>query len=240
MTLADLDATTAAALPLDRAARTELAATIRRFLDEQITNFAFDEALLEQFVGSSDPTVRFVASEAWFYYDDYVEHLAALSKPAWDYFQRLLLVLESDRQVVVTRQRHWSWTQGLAAAALVEFAMVVGKFGWGRHLLVFSIPFGLRSVLIWRTNARNRRPGAYDEILTPFASFTELSATYWSTPGFAKQRCPRTIASRRAGSRLAEFGMKLKLGVMWLIFAPVPLLFQTLPRTETRTRVLAA
>ena len=95
---------------VDRAQRDGLANTIRQFLREQSTAFEFDEAL-DDYRSSTDPTVRFVTNAAWLHYDDCDDHIVTLSKREWDYFQRLLLLLESDGQIAMTSTRRWSWTQ---------------------------------------------------------------------------------------------------------------------------------
>jgi len=224
---------------VDRAARLALAEQIRQFLDEQTSAFRFDEALVP-FHASSDPTVRFVARTVWFHYDDCQDHFVTLSKPEWDYFQRLLLLLESDQQIELISERRWSWTELLALGCLIGFGWCVWQFGWGLHLLAFSIPFGIVSMIIARLRERTISRGAYDPILTPFASFAELSEAYRTTAGFAKKRYPRGLARRRIRSGVSEFGLRLQWYAVWLMLSPIPLLVQTLPISETRTRVKPA
>ncbi len=228
-----------AAPSLDRESRDSLAATIRRFLDGEISAFAFDDAL-QPCHRSPDPTVRYVANAAWYHYDDCKDHMAALSKPEWDYFQRLLLLLQSDNQVETTTVRHWSWTQLAAIAALLGFAWCIYLYGWGRHLLAFSIPFGLASIAISFFRHRRIAMSPYKPLLTPFSNFQELSHAYRTTAGFAKTRCPAAVERRRIRSRVAEFGARLQLYAVWLMFSPLPLLVQSLPIAETRTRVRSA
>lgn len=223
----------------DRESRDSLAATIRRFLDGEISAFAFDDAL-QPFHRSSDPTVRYVTSAVWYHYDDCKDHMAALSKPEWDYFQRLLLLLQSDNQVETTTVRHWSWTQVAAVVALLGFIWCIYQFGWGRHLLAFSIPFGLASIAISFFRQSHIAVSPYKPLLAPFSNFQELSDTYRTTAGFAKKRCPAPVERRRIRSRVAEFGARLQLYGVWLMFSPLPLLVQSLPMAETRTRVRSA
>jgi hypothetical protein len=232
----DSPAAMGAEASVDRAVRSALAEQIRQFLDERTSAFQFDEAL-DPFRASSDPTVRFVALAVWFHYDDCQDHFVTLSKPEWDYFQRLLLLLESDQQIELVAERRWSWTQLMALACLVGFGGCVLRFGWGQHLLAFSIPFGIVSMMIARLRQRTRFRGAYDQILAPFATFAELSAAYRTAGGFAKKRYPHGLAKRRIRSRVAEFGLRLQWSALWLMLAPIPLLVQTLPLSETRTRV---
>jgi hypothetical protein len=224
---------------LERESRDSLAATIRRFLDGEISAFAFDEAL-QPFHQSTDPTVRHVTQAAWYHYDDCKDHMAALSKPQWDYFQRLLLLLESDNQIETTTVRHWSWTQLVAVIALLGFGWCIYQVGFELHLLAFSIPFGLVSIAISFWRHRYRLASPYRPLLVPFASFEELSDTYRTTAGFAKKKCPSAVERRRIRSRVAEFGLRLQMYAVWLMFSPFPLLVQAFPVTETRTQVKAA
>ena len=233
------DTDTDVVVVVDRAQRGALADAIRGFLAEEFTAFEFDDAL-DAFRDSADPTVEFVTGTVWYHYDDCTDHKVALSKPEWDYFQRLLLLLESDRQVAVARERRWSWTQPVAWACLAGFCACIGLFGWGEHLLAFSIPFGVVSMLISVVRSRMRSKDPYGPIITPFATFTDLSAVYQLATTFTKIRYPGKLAKRRIRSRVAEFGVRLQLYATWLMLSPIPLLVQSLPMTETRTRVEAA
>lgn len=223
----------------DRAGREALAATIRQFLHEQTSAFTFDEAL-DEFRNSSDPTVRFVTQAVWYHYDDCDNHMVTLSKQEWDYFQRLLLLLESDRQIAMTSVRRWSWTQFVALGCLLGFGWSIWRFGWGEHLLVFSIPFGFISIIISFLRSQKRTTGAYDQILMPFSTFSDLSATYRATPAFSKKRYPSGLTRRRIRSRVAEFGIRLQMYAGWLLLSPIPLLVQTFPLAETRTDIKPA
>ncbi len=95
--------------PVDRQKRDGLTRTIRQFLSEQSSAFEFDEAL-DAYRVWTDPTVRFVTNAVWYHYDDCDDHMVTLSKPEWDYFQRLLLLLDSDSQIAIASMRRWSWT----------------------------------------------------------------------------------------------------------------------------------
>ena len=224
---------------VDRTQRDGLADTIRQFLSDQSTAFEFDEEL-DDYRKSADPTVQFVTNAVWYHYDDCDDHIVTLSRPEWDYFQRLLLILQSDRQIVITAVRRWSWTQLVACISLLSFAGCIWHFGWGQHLLVFSVPFGVVSIVISFVRNKTRVTGPYDQILSPFPTFTDLSSTYRSTVTFRKKRYPRSLTNRRIRSRVAEFGVQLQMYAAWLMLSPIPLLVQTLPMTDTQTSVKSA
>ena len=223
---------------VDRSRRDRLADIIRQFLNEESTAFEFDEAL-DDYRNSADPTVQFVTNTIWYHYDDCTDHLVTLSKPEWDYFQRLLLLLESDRQIAITSNRRWSWTQLVACTSLLGFAWCLWQFGWGQHLLVFSIPFGVVSIFISCVRNRTRSTSSFEQILCPFPTFTDLSATYRSVPMFTKNRYPRPLTKRKIRSPVAEFGLRLQLYAAWLMLSPIPLLVQSFPITETQVSIKA-
>lgn len=218
---------------LDRPARTELSKIIRRFLNDELSAFEFDAAL-DPFHRSADPTVRFIAEEAWCYYDDCADHLVVLTKGQWDFFQRLLLVLESDRQISVTRVRHWSWTQLLALGCLASLGACAWRLGWGEHLLLCAIPYGIVSILISRISSPRPTISAAEQRLIPFPSFADLRATYQATANYVKQRYPAALIDRQMRSPLAEFALRLQMYAHWLISPPFRLLDQSLPMIETR------
>lgn len=222
---------------VDRRQRDALAAVIRRFLNEEITAFAFDEQLIG-FHDSSDNVVRFVAGALWYHYDDCTDHLAALSKAEWDYFQRLLLLLESDYDIETVGVRRWSPTQLLALMALMGFGWVAISLGWGTHLLAVAMPFGVVSIAIsWFRRHATAATGPYDPLVFPFAGFADLRAAYEKV-AFKKVRYPRHLASRRMRSPLLTKTIELKGYVVWLMLSPIVLLFQTLPIRETQTRAV--
>jgi hypothetical protein len=204
---------------IDRAARARLAEAIRRFVDEQISAFDFDE-VVQEYQSSPDTAVRLVAQAVWYHYDDCVDHMAGLSKLEWDYFQRLLLLLDSESQVEVERVRRWSWTQLPALGCLGALGWCVWRFGWGLHLLAYLVPCGLVSMAMSFLRGR-RKPGPYDRVLTPFSSFAELSAAYRKTVGFVKKRYPRTLKVRKVHSRVAMLGVWLNGFALLTLLSPI-------------------
>jgi hypothetical protein len=213
---------------IDREARNDLAALIRRYLAEEIKAFDLDEQL-ERFRDSDDSGVRFVATTMWFHYDDCNDHFVVASKPEWDYFQRLLLLLESNSTVTHERHRQWSISQIFAGLLFAACVWIAIKFGVGSHLLVFFVPFGIASIIL----ARYRRPviaeGPFDAIVTPFASIGDLRIAYESAGTFRKRHFPRQIERRLIRSPLMSAFWTCHMYVVWAIVAPVPLLLQCAP-----------
>jgi len=224
---------------IDREARNRLAEEMRRFLAEESSAFQFDEAVTNIRQGTQDETVQNIAQAVWYFYDDIDDHFVAMTKDDWDYFQRLLLVLESNRHIRFQPRRCWSLTQLVAAFALVGFAGCIWQFGWGQHLLVFAIPLGFVSmgIALWRAKFE-RLDDRNSERLMPFSSLRELRATYGSVDGFQKSRYRSELKQAQIRSSLMHFALRLKTGAAWLLLSPIPLAFQTLPRRRTKMMVV--
>lgn len=223
---------------IDRIARDCVAAEVRRFLHGDATAFEFDDALFK--IESKDRTVNNIVRCLWLYYDDCKDHHVTLSKEEWDYFQRLLLILESDRHISTQRiGTQWRLTQFLALVALVGFAVCVKHLGLGQPLLAICIPFGMVSMGIaaWRRLSmpqRDRTAMALD----PFSSLAELRATYTSVGTFRKTPYRKELSGATSRSLLTRAIIWILVGALWLTFAPVVLFFQILPHHHSETRVV--
>jgi hypothetical protein len=223
---------------VDRENRDALVAAINRYLDGQTSAFQFDGEIFG--IKSDDPTVSHVVHALWFFYDDCKDHKVHLSKEAWDYFQRLILVLQSDGQVELSRRRRWDFTQLVALAALLSFLYAAHWLGFGMQLLALAIPFGVISIVIswWRRRTAARTADPKGIILAPFSSLAELIVLRRSVANFGKRRYPPGMKPFKIRSPLEETAVKLQTYSAWLFFSPLVLLFQTLPTTETETRIV--
>ena len=228
------------AAPLvNREHRHGVAALMRRFLSGEITAFTFDESL-DAYRDSPDNAVCFVIGAVWFHYDDCHDHLINLSKPEWDYFQRLLLLLESNHTVEQTNVRQWSWLQGAACISLLGYGLVVLWLGWGYQLFAVALPFGVISITISWLRQLAVVAGPYDPLLFPFASFSDLKSAYDAAILFKKVRYPHNLGSRRARSPLMEFIYTAQFYGLWCLFSPLALAIQMFPLMETKVRVSSA
>lgn len=214
-------------------------AAIRSYMDERLTAFQLDETLSEISAKTDDKTVQHVGDALWFHYDDITDHKIVASQEEWDYFNRLALLLKSDAELESTTiRKHWSWQNGIAAIALIGFICTAIYVGWGEHLLIVAIPFGILSMLLgyWANRVR-RRLSKTEIALTPFPSVASLLSVRRATAGFSKRRYPSDIKSRTIRSPVATKVMLLPAKILWLLFAPIPLLCQMFPQTETTTRI---
>ena len=132
---------------VDRKNRDALVTAINRYLDGESTAFQFDDEIFG--ITSDDPTVSHVVGVFWCFYDDCRDHKVRLSKDAWDYFQRLILVLQSDGHIEVSTRRRWDYTQFVAARGIAVVPLcrqLVGLGGysylpWRFPLARFRLPF---------------------------------------------------------------------------------------------------
>jgi hypothetical protein len=209
---------------------------------EEITAFQLDDSLADIMADTQDETVNEIGTGLWYFYDDINDHKIVASKTEWDFFNRLLLLLESDGEIEIKNIRRWNWRQVIAAICVGTFGIIVYQSGFGEHLLIYSIPFGIVSMfLYWLANheekkANNKRD-KIEELLSPFSSFSNLRFVHNQIPNFRKWKYPQTIAGRRIRTRASDKIMMFKWGIIWLMFAPIPLLFQMLPYNETSSLV---
>jgi hypothetical protein len=219
--------------------RDRLIEVINRYLNEELTAFKLDEALSEIGIRTKDKTVDQVVQLLWCHYDDVEDHKVVATKEEWDYFQRLLLILKSDAEIVQeTGERRWTARQVVAAVCLVLFGLAVAKAGFGYHLLVVTMPLGIVSMLLshWRSRDEARR--LHDQTaLFPFGSVSELLSLRRKVRNFVKARYPTRLGSRQIRGPVSAAAMWLHFGVVWLIFSPVALVFQMLPEPEHRWNV---
>ena len=226
---------------VDRVSRDSLIASINAYLDGSIDNFEFDKRNSEVSSSTNDRTVHDIVHFLWLHYDDCVRHKAGLSKPEWDYFQRLLLILHSNAQFRPSGQRQWSTRQFLAGAAVVLYLAIALPMGWGSQLLALALPFGMLSIaLAFSENRRGTTVSPWEAAIYPFARLDELRTVLESAPDFRKRRYPPQTTVRQYRSRLASFAINLQTYAMWVIFSPLVLLFQALPRTDSERRVILA
>jgi len=209
-------------------------------MNEEITAFQFDDALSEASGATDDSTAREVALALWFHYDDCKDHKIVASKEVWDYFNRLLLLLESDGEMETTKSwREWHACQAVAALLFLCFTAIAIRVGIGAHLFVYALPFGPPSMLLAWLNSRRRRKAVSPKggALTPFPSFGSLLAVRRRIGGFVRRRYPETIVGRRVRDPIIEKLIWVPWSITWCIFSPVALILQMLPERDIDTRI---
>jgi hypothetical protein len=226
------------ALIVDRPNRDALIAAINRYIDGKTTAFNFDEEIFS--IKSNDPTISHIVCQLWYFYDDCKDHKVQLSKEAWDYIQRMILLLQSDAKIEFSKRRRWDFTQLIAMAALLLFVYEAYWLGWGKQLLALAIPFGLVSIAIswWRGR---KSAGAIEKseiALMPFASISELLPLRRRVTSFRKRKYPPGMKQFNIRSPLMNFAITLQSYALWAMISPLLLIFQALPIKETDTRVI--
>jgi hypothetical protein len=129
----------------------------------------------------------------------------------------------------------------VAAIGLALFIFAATRRGFGEHLFIVAIPFGLLSMLIfWSRPCRSMADSDEWTTLMPFGSFADVLAVRRRVPGFRKRRYPQGLAGKRIRSPLMTRVIWLQSHCLWLLFSPVVLLIQSLPDCEARPRVLVS
>ncbi len=217
-----------------------MAKAIRAYMREEITAFQFDDALTEASNATDDKTVQTVGRALWFHYDDCRDHKIVACKEEWDYFNRLLLLLESDGEMETVKSwSEWHPLQGAAALLFLAFLLIAIRVGFGEHLFAYALPFGPPSMLLaWLNSRRRKKTIRTAEIaLTPFPSVSSLLAARRRVGGFMKHRYPKAIVGRRIRNPIIDKLMWVPWSIAWCMFSPVALFFQMLPERESETRI---
>jgi hypothetical protein len=222
--------------------RDALVEVINRYLSDDLTAFKLNDALIDIAARTKDETVKRVVDLLWCHYDDLEDHKVVASKEEWDFFQRLLLILKSDADLVEeTGKRLWTARQALAVACLTVFGVVVAKTGWGYHLFCVTVPLGGVSVLLKLWHSGLEEPRLRQQApLIPFGSVSELRSLRRKVRGFVKSRYPTRLGSRQIRGPVGDAFNWLHFVVVWLLFSPVALLIQALPEREQRWKVSAS
>jgi hypothetical protein len=226
---------------IDRKARDQIAKAIRSYMNDEITAFQLDDSLEKAGEGTKDQTITAVMLALWGHYDECKDHKVAASKEEWDYFNRLLLLLESDAAMENTKKwREWNLIQGIATLLFVVFIVLAIQKGFRHQWFTIALPFGPPSLLLYWANSRRSKQeiGAAEIALLPFQSFRMLRSVRRQVVGFIKKPYPKGLASRRIRDPIFEKLLLIPLVICWCLFAPAVLFFQILPDRKYETRII--
>ena len=239
---------------IDRPARDKTVAAIEAYMNDEITAFAFDEAIFNVSDETDDESVRTLVMALWFFYDDLKDHKIVAGEEQWDILHRIILFLRSDTEIAsrsdsgkeVKRIRRWSITQLAALGMMVLLAVIVWNFGESWELLIVWVAGG---VLTWKIDRRIRKPlrdplpepDANTADTWPFDSPEEFRHAEQSVPDFHKRPFPPELAKRRIRNALLEMNIPFPRELLvllkfigWTIVLPLVLLGQIFPMWECR------
>jgi hypothetical protein len=222
---------------VDRPARTQILNAITAYLHGEIHAFEFDERLHQGVLKTKDRTVAFARTALWQLYDDITDHPVHLSKEAWDFVQRLRLILASN--VEVQTSRSWTLRQPLALVGLLILLLTALRLGltwnfWCIDILVGLItilPLYLPSTFASQQNQEQRR-------LVPFESLPQLRAIRRTVTDFQKEQYPSALVGRRLRSPAWTVVMLSISTVAWAVCAPLFLTLGLLP-TPQKIKILS-
>jgi hypothetical protein len=223
---------------VSREDRDALIAAIRRYTSEQISALDFDEALSDIRDQTTDETVQFATQALWLFYDDLKDHKIVATKAEWDLFQRVLLLLHSDAELVFSSQREWTIRQPLAAFALAGFVGTAFHFGIGYQLIAVVLSFGLISILLAQSRVWFDAASKGDWRRFPFSSLAEIRTACRQCPSFRKQPYPKHLQERRIRAWTTGRVMAIPWYVLWAFLAPLALIFQMLPEKQRSRRMI--
>jgi hypothetical protein len=214
---------------VDAAARDEIARLVEGYLCDQIGAFEFDKRLWEIHGRTTDRTVKIVASQLWYFYDDVTDHLAVMDKQAWNAIQRLLLVLKSNAELQWAHMRVWHVSQAIALLTLCVTAWACLPV-WQTWPIYF-IPAGFVSIALswWRERKlwALHQPDPWN--MWPFNSFGAIDRALARAPDFRKLKYRAEVGRRRIRSASSEFVGRLHSWVGWCIWSPIALIAQCFP-----------
>ncbi len=212
----------------NREARNKIASATRSFMADETTIIQFKDDLAEATKDSVDTGAEDVVGELTSLAESSRDKKIVASPAQWARYNRLLLLLASDARIVTTYgPRHISLTNLVAAACLGWFLFVAVRTGWSDLLFIYAMPFGVASMLLalvrrWQKRARRRAE--------PFPSEESVRALAARVPGYAEIPYPEHLRRRRAPGAISDNILWAPvLGLLWLAFSPLVLLFQAWP-----------
>lgn len=233
---------------IDPKARQKLKESIEGYLDEQITAFEFDEQLQE--IETEDESVQEAISNLWLFYDDCKDHKIVARKEDWDFFQRLLLFLNSNLEIADLYENESrtkrNFTQLAAVIALLIQASMLLQ---GQHWLAITALGALATVPIWIIRRRHLNQlftdqerldsQRWQQKFYPFSNVSQMRRFATET-SFHKAPYPKHLEDREIRNvrehRLMMLSSHLCLYSMHLILSPAILLFECFPTKDSLLR----
>jgi hypothetical protein len=146
--------------------------------------------------------------------------------------------LNTNAQLTAASNPVPSGTQIVSALLLCLFLACVGLTGFGQHLWIVAIPFGLASMLISSIRCRCT-PGlsAYELAIVPFDSIGQIRTALESAPQFRKRRYRPELESRTIRTKGSAFLLSVQMFLTQTMYGPLLLVFWLFPLRAWRFRV---
>ena len=207
---------------VDRTARNHVLASIDAYLHGHIRSHDFDRRLQDDVPKTRDRTVLLATTPLWTLYDDFIDHSVNLSKPQWDFVQRLRLVLMSNAEL--ESRRRWTPRQPLALLGLLSIAIAAWRTGFDRNFWLIDMTIG--AVTVASLYLPRVSPGKYrDEArLAPFSSVREILTLRRQVSEFHKHRYPSRPAPEPLRGPIWSTIMTATSIAAFTVLAPLPLL----------------
>jgi len=224
---------------IDRKNRDKLTATIQKYLNEEIGSFEFDELIFDISINSEDETIIYIVNTLWYFYDDVKDHKVLFTKEEWDYVQRLLLILNSDKEIIKKEEKEYTVRQVLSLVLLIIFIISFFYLGYTFNLLLVSVGLGLLSMLInyWKSKSINKKTNDIKWELEPFSSISELLILRRNQNTFKKSYYRKMLKKRKIRSTFTTYIMHIHSRLSWLVFSPFVLLYQSFPEKTHKIKI---
>ena len=222
---------------VDRDARDALIVATRSFMAGEIRSHEFDDRIEDAVMDTKDETARDVHLMLWGTYDDVSNHYIRVGKDGWDFYHRILLLLQSDAHVVnlpteyVGDRLRW-----VAAASLVLYVAAFLTLGFSAVTFVIIAMLAALSFVI-STIRSKRDEDPRIAAMTPFQSISEIYNVRKQVSNFTKQPYPERVRwglYKRSWMEI-EIWPPISFCIcapFWCALLPLILLAQCLPKRE--------
>lgn len=215
---------------VDKTVRQQLIGYITAYCNDTISAFEFDDKI--DAINTEDETVNWITNELWNYYDDCKDHKIVATKAHWDYFQRLLLILASDGNIL-EKKRYVFYKMKLLYcipilifSALIAITLLSAFTIWIFDLWVISSigTVVLRHWINYRIQLKNDYQRFRDSC-SPFSDIRTIMKSVKSSHGFHKQQYRYEIKNRKVRNAVLETNVDPALWFFEAVFAPIVAIF---------------
>lgn len=216
---------------VDSAVRAEICEAIDDYLNDRLSDDAFDERLME-ISTTEDAAARIIIGLLYGAHGD-TDKLVSLDKQSWDTIQRLKLLLQSGCDLRSEQRRVWHLSQPIAAITLIIVLVAIVAF-CSVDLKLWPIPTlvaGVVSVALskWRDRIKSAAKTPDPWRAWPFSSPRSIARALSRVNDFRKQRYRQELIERGIRASAEERAHGYLALLARCLFSPVPLFFQCLP-----------